>query len=453
MIELRKVLHISKPPSASIIGPLLRLLVVFVAAIVSLVFFTTVLAQQPAQSSAQPHSLTGVRTCEDCAIRPFHVHVPQAALDDLRRRIAATRWPDQETVTDRSQGVQLATMKELVRYWQTDYNWRKAEAKLNALPQFVTTIDGVEIHFIHVRSRHLNAMPLIMTHGWPGSILECLGTIGPLTDPTAYGGRAEDAFDVVIPSMPGYGFSGKPTTTGWNSDRIARAWDTLMKRLGYTHYVSQGGDWGARVSESLARQAPPGLLGIHMNLLLTVPAEIARSINAGDPPPAELSEKEKAAYEQRRMRTLGYFIEQASRPQTIGFSLADSPAGLAAWMLDHDPHSYEQMAHAFEGHPEGGLTRDAILDNITLYWLTNTGASSARLYWEEARFVFKGGVSVRAAFTVFPGESFRAPRTWVERTFNNLIYFNEVDKGGHFAAWEQPELMAFEIRAAFRSLR
>ena len=453
MIEFRKVLYITKTSTKSTIGPLLRLLVVFVAAIVSLVSFTTLLAQETAKSSAQSHSAVEVRTGEDGAIRPFHVNVPQEALDDLRRRVAATRWPDPETVTDRSQGVQLATMKELVRYWQTDYDWRKAEARLNALPQFVTTIDGVDIHFIHVRSRHPNAMPLIMTHGWPGSIFECLGTIGPLTDPTAHGGRAEDAFDVVIPSMPGYGFSGKPTTTGWTSDRIARAWDTLMKRLGYTRYVSQGGDWGARVSESLARQSPLGLLGIHMNLLLTVPPEIARAINAGDPAPAGLSEKEKAAYEQRRMRSLGYFIEQATRPQTIGFSLADSPVGLAAWLLDHDPHSYEQMAHAFEGHPEGGLTRDAILNNITLYWLTNTGASSARLYWEEARFVFKGGVSVRAAFTVFPGESFRAPQTWVERIFNNLIYFNEVDKGGHFAAWEQPELMASEIRAAFRSLR
>ncbi|HEY6806424.1 MAG TPA: epoxide hydrolase [Pyrinomonadaceae bacterium] len=390
---------------------------------------------------------------EDSSIRPFKVKIPDKQLTELRRRIAETRLPSQETVTDRSQGVQLSLMKEVIRYWQTDYDWRKAEAKLNALPQFVTTIDGVDIHFIHVRSHHPNAMPLIMTHGWPGSIFECLGVIGPLTDPTTHGGSAEDAFDVVIPSMPGYGFSGQPTTTGWNSDRIARAWDILMKRLGYTHYVAQGGDWGARVSESLARQKPAGLLGIHMNLLLTVPPDIVRSIGAGDPPPAELSEKEKAAYEQRKMRSLGYFIEQATRPQTIAFSLADSPVGLAAWMLDHDPHSYEQMAHAFEGQPEGGLTRDAILDNITLYWLTNTGASSARLYWEEARFVFKGDVTVSAAFTVFPGESFRAPKSWVEKTFSNLIYFNEVDKGGHFAGWEQPELLAAEVRAAFKSLR
>ena len=400
-------------------------------------------------SGQAPHTTTA----EDTSIRPFHVNIPEEELVDLRRRLAATRWPDKETVTDQSQGDQLATLREVVRYWQTDYDWRKAEQTLNALPQFVTTIDGVEIHFIHVRSKNPNALPVIITHGWPGSIFEQLGLIGPLTDPTAYGGRTEDSFDVVIPSMPGYGFSSKPTTTGWNTGRIARAWDTLMKRLGYTRYVSQGGDWGARVSESLARQAPPGLLGIHMNLLLTLPPEIVRSIGAGDPAPAGLSEQEKAAYEQRQMRSLGYFIEQATRPQTIGSGLSDSPVGLAAWLLDHDPHSYEQMAHAFQGHPEGGLTRDTILDNITLYWLTKSGTSSARLYWEEARFVFKGDVKVPAAFTVFPSETFRAPRSWVERTFSNLIYFHEVDKGGHFAAWEQPELFAQELRAAFRSLR
>lgn len=467
-MRLKEAEHAAKAQITCIVGPHSRFLVVLLAAAMSLTAPARVLAQQPTQTARQNLGVATVtktktgssmpqpgtmRSIDTDAIRPFRVHVPEKAITDLRRRIRETRWPDQETVTDRTQGVQLATMKELVRYWLTDYDWRKAEAKLNALPQFVTTIDGVDIHFIHVRSRHPNALPLIMTHGWPGSIFELLGVIDPLTNPTAHGGRAEEAFDVVIPSMPGYGFSGAPTTTGWNSDRIARAWDTLMKRLGYTRYVSQGGDWGARVSESLARQAPPGLLGIHMNLLLTVPPEIARSSNAGDPAPAGLSEKEKAAYEQRKMRSLGYFIEQATRPQTIGFSLADSPVGLAAWLLDHDPHSYEQMAHAFEGRPEGGLTRDAILDNITLYWLTNTGASSARLYWEEARFVFKGEVPVRAAFTVFPGESFRAPRTWVERTFTNLIYFNEVDKGGHFAGWEQPELLAQEVRAAFKSLR
>jgi pimeloyl-ACP methyl ester carboxylesterase len=387
------------------------------------------------------------------AIRPFHVHVPERVLDDLRRRLAATRLPDQETVADQSQGVQLATMKDLVRYWRTDYDWRKAEARLNPLPQFVTTIDGVEIHFIHVRSKNPNALPVIITHGWPGSIFELLGTIGPLTDPTAYGGRAEDSFDVVIPSMPGYGFSGRPTTTGWNPDRIARAWDTLMKRLGYTRYVSQGGDWGAKVSEALARQAPAALLGIHINLLLNIPPEIVRAQALGEPAPAGLSETEKAAYEQFRAFGRGYLLEQATRPQTIGYSLVDSPAGMAAWMLDHDPHSYEQIAHAFEGHPEGELTRDAILDDITLYWVTDTGASAARLYWENARTVYKGEVDIPAAFTVFPGELWRAPRSWVERTYRNLIYFHEVDKGGHFAAWEQPQLFSEEVRAAFRSLR
>jgi pimeloyl-ACP methyl ester carboxylesterase len=390
---------------------------------------------------------------EDSSIRPFKVKIPEKQLTDLRRRLAETRLPSQETVTDRSQGVELSLMKEVIRYWQTEYDWRKAEAKLNALPQFVTTIDGVDIHFIHVRSLNAKAMPIIITHGWPGSIFECLGLIEPLTNPTVHGGTTEDAFDVVIPSMPGYGFSGQPTTTGWNSDRIAHAWDVLMKRLGYTRYVAQGGDWGARVSESLARQKPDGLLGIHMNLLLTLPPDIVRSTGAGDPPPAELTEKEKAAYEQRKMRSLGYFIEQATRPQTIAFSLSDSPVGLAAWLMDHDPHSYEQMAQAFTGQAEGGLTRDSILDDITLYWLTNSGASSARLYWEEARFVFKGDVTVSSAFTVFPGETFRAPKSWVERTFSNLIYFNEVNKGGHFAGWEQPELLASEVRAAFRPLR
>ena len=390
---------------------------------------------------------------KDAEIRPFQVHVPEEALADLRRRLTAARLPDQETSGDGSQGVRLATMKELVRYWQTDYDWRKVEAGLNALPQFLTTIDGEDIYFIHVRSRQPNAMPLIMTHGWPGSIIELLGVIGPLTDPTAHGGRAEDAFDIVIPSMPGYGFSGRPTTTGWNTDRIARAWDTLMKRLGYTRYVAQGGDWGARVSEALARQAPSGLLGIHINLLLNIPPEISHAVAAGDPAPAGLAEKEKAAFDQRKALSLAYLIEQATRPQTIGYSLADSPVGLAAWMLDHDPHSYEQIAHAFEGHPEGGLTRDAILDNVTLYWLTNTGTSAARLYWENARIVYKGEVTTPAAFTVFPGEIWRAPRSWVERTYRNLIYFNEVDKGGHFAAWEQPELLAAEVRAAFKPLR
>ena len=388
------------------------------------------------------------------AVRPFTVHVPDETLADLKRRLSMTRLPDSEIVPDQSQGVQSSTMKELVRYWQTEYDWRKAEAKLNALPQFVTTIDGLDIQFIHVRSRHPNALPLIITHGWPGSIIEELKIIDPLVNPTAHGGRAEDAFDVVIPSMPGYGFSAKPTTTGWNTDKIARAWDTLMKRLGYTRYVSQGGDWGARVSEALAHLAPQGLIGVHTNLLLTFPPEISRAIAAGSPAPAELTEAEKTAYDQRKaLNPIGYLILQLRRPQTIGYSLADSPAGLAAWLLDHDPHSYEQIAHAFEGHPDGELTRDEVLDNITLYWVTDTGASAARLYWENARVVYQGEVTVPAAFTVFPGELWRAPRSWVERTYKNLIYFHEVDRGGHFAAWEQPDLFAEEVRAAFKTLR
>lgn len=391
---------------------------------------------------------------DGAAVRPFKVHVPDETLADLKRRLSMTRFPDSEVVPDQSQGVQASTMKELVRYWQTEYDWRKAEAKLNALPQFVTTIDGLDIQFIHVRSRHPNALPLIITHGWPGSIIEELKIIDPLVNPTAHGGRVEDAFDVVIPSMPGYGFSAKPTTTGWNTDRIARAWDTLMKRLGYTRYLSQGGDWGARVSEALAHQAPQGLIGVHTNLLLTFPPEISRAIAAGSPPPAELTEAEKTAYDQRKaLNPIGYLILQLRRPQTIGYSLADSPAGLAAWLLDHDPHSYEQIAHAFEGHPDGELTRDEVLDNITLYWVTDTGASAARLYWENARVVYQGEVTVPAAFTVFPGELWRAPRSWVERTYKNLIYFHEVDRGGHFAAWEQPDLFVEEVRAAFKTLR
>jgi pimeloyl-ACP methyl ester carboxylesterase len=388
-------------------------------------------------------------------IRPFHVDVPQKELDDLRRRIKATRFADKETVADQSQGVQSATIQQLARYWATEYDWRKCEARLNALPQFLTEIDGLDIHFIHVRSKHAGALPLIVTHGWPGSVIEQLKIIEPLTDPTAHGGDAADAFHLVIPSMPGYGFSGKPQDTGWNSDRIARAWDTLMKRLGYKRYVSQGGDWGARISEAMAHQAPEGLLGVHMNLLLTLPPEIGRALALGEPAPAELSEQEKSAYEEEKAfftMGRGYFIEQANRPQTIGQSLADSPVGLAAWMIDHDTRSEQLIASVFAGRP-AGLTRDDILDNITLYWLTNTGTSSARLYWEGARIVYKGQVSLPAAFTVFPDETFRAPRSWVERTFTNLIYFNEVDKGGHFAAWEQPELFSNEVRAAFRPLR
>ena len=388
------------------------------------------------------------------AIRPFHVNVPKKELSDLKRRVSEARLPDKETVADQSQGVQLATIQKLTQYWATDYDWRKAEAKLNALPQFITRIDGVDIHFIHVRSKEPNALPIIITHGWPGSIFEELKLIGPLTDPVAYGGKAEDAFDVVIPSIPGYGFSGKPSTTGWNTDRIAHAWDTLMKRLGYTHYIAQGGDWGAKVSEALAQQAPQGLLGVHMNLLLTLPPEVNRAVALGEPAPESFTEEEKMAYNQRKaLNPIGYLVEQVRRPQTIGYSLAESPVGLAAWLLDHDPHSYELLAQAVQGQPDGDLTRDEFLDNITLYWLTNTGTSAARLYWENARVVYKGDVSVPVAFSVFPGELWHAPRSWVKRAFPNLIYYHEVDKGGHFAAWEQPQLFAEEVREAFRSLR
>jgi pimeloyl-ACP methyl ester carboxylesterase len=385
-------------------------------------------------------------------IRPFRIEVPEEALVDLRRRLAATRWPDGETVTDRSQGVQLATMKELVRHWQTEYDWRNAEARLNALPQFVTEIDGLDIQFAHVRSRHPNPLPLIMTHGWPGSIFELLKVVGPLTDPPAYGGHAEDAFDLVLPSMPGYCSSAKPQATGWNPDRIARAWDELMKRLGYSRYVSQGGDWGAVISDVMARQAPPGLLGIHVNMPATVPPEIARILAAGDPAPPNLSPEEKVAFdgmEALYKKGSGYALMMVTRPQTLGYSLADSPVGLAAWFYD----KFADWTHT-DGHPERILTRDEMLDDITFYWLTNTGASSARLYWENNANNFNAvDISIPAAITVFPGEIYRAPRSWAERSYHRLIYFNEVDKGGHFAAWEQPELFSAELRAAFRPLR
>jgi pimeloyl-ACP methyl ester carboxylesterase len=389
-------------------------------------------------------------------IRPFHFEIPGERLDDLRRRIAATRWPTKELVEDRSQGVQLATLQALARYWTTDYDWRKAEAKLNALPQFTTEIDGVEIHFIHVKSDHENALPLVMTHGWPGSVIELLEAIGPLTDPTAHGGNAEDAFDLVLPSLPGYGFSAEPTELGWNVGRIAQAWAELMPRLGYTRYVAQGGDVGAAVTDAMGRQAPEGLLGIHMNLLVTT--------LAGGPMPSE-SEEERAALDQiNTFRTsgFGYFLEQATRPQTIGYALLDSPVALAAWMLDHDTDAYYKISGAFvDGQPSGNLTRDHILDNITLYWLTGTGASAARSYWEngqaQAAALAAGQapppVSLPVGFTQFPGEIFRAPRSWVEAGYPNVTYFNEADRGGHFAAWEEPELFSKEIRAAFGSLR
>jgi pimeloyl-ACP methyl ester carboxylesterase len=379
--------------------------------------------------------------------------MPEQALAELHRRIAATRWPTKELVADRSQGVQLATIQELARYWADDYDWRACEARLNALPQFTTEIDGVDIHFIHVKSPHDNAMPLIMTHGWPGSVIELLGVIGLLTDPPAHGGRAEDAFDLVLPSLPGYGFSGEPTEVGWDPGRVARAWAELMRRLGYTRYVAQGGDVGASVTDAMGRQAPEGLAGIHTNLLVTALA---------GPQPAE-SEQERAAADALaafRASGFGYFLEQATRPQTIGYALLDSPVALAAWMLDHDTDSYEKISGAFlDKQPAGHLTRDAIVDNVTLYWLTGTGASAARSYWESGRAqALAAGqpppqVSIPVGFTTFPGEIFRAPRSWVQKAYPNLTYFNEVGKGGHFAAWEEPELFATEIQAAFRPLR
>jgi pimeloyl-ACP methyl ester carboxylesterase len=389
-------------------------------------------------------------------IRPFRVDTPDEAITDLRRRIGATRWPTRELVADRSQGVQLATLQELARYWATDYDWRACEAKLNALPQFTTEIDGVGFHLIHVRSRHENALPLIMTHGWPGSVIELLEAVGPLTDPTAHGGSAEDAFDLVLPSLPGYGFSAEPTEQGWYPGRIAPAWAELMRRLGYTRYVAQGGDVGAAVTDTMGRQAPEGLLGIHMNLLVTA--------LGGGPMPTG-TEQERAALEQTktfRASGFGYFLEQATRPQTIGYALLDSPVALAAWMLDHDTDAYYKISRAFvDKQPSGNLTRDHILDNITLYWLTGTGVSAAREYWESGQATARAAaagqtpppVSVPVGFTTFPGEIFRAPRSWVEKSYSNLIYFHEAARGGHFAAWEEPELFATELRAAFRSLR
>jgi pimeloyl-ACP methyl ester carboxylesterase len=392
---------------------------------------------------------------ETTKICPFHVDISDEALEDLRRRIAAARLPSRELVDDRAQGVQLATIQELARYWATDYDWRKCEAKLNALPQFKTEIDGEDIHFIHVKSRHEDALPLIVTHGWPGSVIELLEVIGPLTDPTAHGGRAEDAFDLVLPSLPGYGFSGEPTEVGWNPGRVAGAWAELMHRLGYTRYVAQGGDQGASVTDAIGRQAPEGLVGIHVNLLVA-------GLGNASSMPAD-SEEERAALDAVttfRTSGFGYFLEQATRPQTIGYALLDSPVALAAWILDHDTDSYYKISRAFvDRQPSGHLTRDRILDNITLYWLTGTGVSAARSYWESGRAAALAAgeapppVSLPVGFTTFPGEIFRAPRSWVEKSYPKLTYFKEVDKGGHFAAWEEPELFSEEIRAAFRPLR
>jgi pimeloyl-ACP methyl ester carboxylesterase len=409
-----------------------------------------------ANDDLAPAAISTQRQTDDTTrVRRFTVRVSQAELRDLRRRIAATKWPSRELVTDASQGVQLATMRELARTWQKDYDWRKFEAKLNALPQFVTTIDGVDIHFIHVRSRHQNALPVIVTHGWPGSIVEQMKIIDPLTNPTARGGTASDAFDVVIPSLPGHGFSGKPITLGWDPIRIARAWAVLMTRLGYSRYVAQGGDWGNAVTEQMALLTPTGLVGIHTNMPATIPDDIAKSLQSGGPPPTGLSADERYAYDQLDFfykNGLSYAQEMSKRPQTL-YAIEDSPIGLAAWMLDHDARSYELISRVFAGKPEG-LTRTDILDNITLYWLTNTGVSSARLYWEsKLAFFAPKGVAIPVAVSAFPDEIYTAPRSWTERAYPKLVHYGRLDKGGHFAAWEQPEVFAAELRAGFRSLR
>jgi pimeloyl-ACP methyl ester carboxylesterase len=393
------------------------------------------------------------------AIRPFTIEIPEAELEALRSRVAATRWPAKETVADQSQGVQLATIQALACYWETDYDWRKVEAKLKALPQFITTIDGLDIHFIHVRSKHENALPLIVTHGWPGSVIEQLKIVDPLTNPTAHGASASDAFHLVIPSMPGYGFSGKPTSPGWDPARIARAWVVLMKRLGYTRFVAQGGDWGAIVTEAMATQAPPELLGIHTNMPGVIPPDIDKAAGSGAPAPSGLSADERLAYERLAFvyaKGVGYAYQMGLRPQTL-YGIADSPIGLAAYLLDHDARSLELISRAFAGQPTD-LTRDDVLDNITLFWLTNTGISSARLYWERVEaggfaFFSVKGVSIPVAVSVFPDELYPAPRSWTERAYPKLIHYNKVDKGGHFAAWEQPQLLSQEVRSGFRSLR
>ena len=402
----------------------------------------------PQQGSTQP--------ADKNAIRPFHVNVPEAELTELRGRINATKWPERETVTDQSQGVQLAIMQKLAHYWGTEYDWRRCEAKLKALPNFITEIDGLDIHFIHVRSKHDNALPLIVTHGWPGSIVEQLKIVDPLTNPTAHGASASDAFHLVIPSIPGYGFSGKPTTPGWDPARIARAWVALMKRLGYTLFVAQGGDWGAVITEVMAAQAPPELLGIHSNMPGVIPPDIDKAAQSGAPIPPGLSADERLAYERLAFvyaKGVGYAYQMGLRPQTL-YGIADSPVGLAAYLLDHDARSYELIARAFAGQP-GGLTRDDVLDNVTLTWLTNTAISSARLYWENKFASFFGvkGVSIPVAVSVFPDELYPTPRTWAERAYPRLIHYNKLDRGGHFAAWEQPQLFSEEVRAGFRSLR
>jgi pimeloyl-ACP methyl ester carboxylesterase len=425
---------------------------------VSLFASATLNAQTKTMSTANPEAVIStprLDASENDTIRPFEIHASDDTLADLRRRIEATRWPDRETVADQSQGVQLATIRELARYWATAYDWRKVEAKLNALPQFITTIDDLDIHFIHVRSKLPNALPLIVTHGWPGSIIELLKIIDPLTNPTAHGGAAADAFDVVIPSLPGFGFSGKPTTTGWDPRRIARAWTVLMKRLGYERFAAQGGDWGAMVTDVMATQAPPELLGIHINWPFAVPPDIDRALQTGSPLPSDLSADERRACEQLAFfyqHGVGYAQEMMNRPQTL-YGIGDSPVGLAAWILDHDTRSYALIARVFDGQCEG-LTRDDVIDNVTLYWLTNTTVSSARIYWENKfGFFAPKHVTIPVAVSAFPDEVYQVPRTWAERAYPNLIYYHKLDKGGHFAAWELPELFAAELRAAFRSLR
>ena len=401
-----------------------------------------------------PPGSSAAQKAEDSAIRPFHFSAPEEQLVDLRRRIAATKWPGREGVKDGSQGVQLATMQKLARYWAADHDWRKAEAKLNALPQFITEIDGLDIHFIHVRSKHENALPVIVTHGWPGSVLEQLKIIEPLTNPTAHGGHASDAFDIVIPSMPGYGFSGQPDAPGWGPERMARAWAELMKRLGYTRYVAQGGDWGALITELMAAQVGPELVGIHTNMPFALPADFSQRLQGG-PLPSGLQADEKRAYEQLEFffkKGLAYAQEMGNRPQTL-YGIEDSPVGLAAWIIDHDKLSYELIARVFDGQHEG-LTQDDVLDNITLYWLTNTGVSSARLYWENTFAFFAPlNITIPVAVSAFPDELYQCPRSWAERAYPNLIHYNRLGKGGHFAAWEQPELFTGELRTAFRALR
>ena len=411
------------------------------------------LAAVAAQPSAEASD--GPAVAKD-AIRPFRIQVADSDVQDLRRRILATRWPEKETVGDESQGVQLATSQAVAHYWATEYDWRRCEAKLNSFPQFITEIDGLDIHFLHVRSKHRNALPVIVSHGWPGSMVEQLKIIGPLTDPTAHGGRAEDAFDVVIPNMPGYGFSGKPAATGWGPDRIARAWITLMKRLGYARFVAQGGDWGAIVVDLMAKEGAPELLAIHTNMPGAVPADVAKALRVGGPPPSGLSADERRAYEQLEFvfKHVGYAIQMGSRPQSLT-GLADSPVGLAAFMLDHDKRSQEQIADLFvKGRPYGEMTRDDVLDNVTLFWLSNTALSAARLYWENKFDYFEAkNVSIPVAVSVFPDELYEAPRSWAERAYPKLLHYNRLPVGGHFAAWEQPKLLAAELRVAFKSLR